>query len=165
MKVCGESCGCKTESECQFSNIKVESVMTLQNKREIKFRAWHTEANKMLFIGDDSGTTHPLDCAVYAKNQPVILMQYTGRTDITPPWEDSPRPGSKQLYEGDIVKAWVSRYPDSKTTGWIEYNEHAQAFQLRYENCFNGHANEFLHRYHFFEVIGNIYEHPDLLKP
>jgi uncharacterized membrane protein len=21
MKVCGESCGCKTESECQFSNI------------------------------------------------------------------------------------------------------------------------------------------------
>lgn len=91
-------------------------------------------------------------------------MQFTGRTDITPSWEDEIRPGAKELYEGDIVRGWVSRYPYSKTTGEIIYNEHAQAFQLKYRNAFNGHATEFLHRYHFFEVIGNIFEHRHLLE-
>jgi hypothetical protein len=51
--------------------------------REFKFRAWHIPSKTMLQIGDNAGTTHPLDCCVYAKEkQPVILMQYTGLKEI-----------------------------------------------------------------------------------
>ena len=49
--------------------------------REIKFRAWH-EQGEMLYVGDDFGTTHPLDCCRYLMDgQPVTLMQFTGLKD------------------------------------------------------------------------------------
>lgn len=125
--------------------------------RQIRFRAWDAHNKEMInpycelkennhFWGEDMTNTHYIS--------PVAVMQFIGITDIN----------GKEIFEGDIVKGWTSRYPDSKTSGWIEYNIHAQAFQLRYQNCFNGHSNEFTHRYHFFEVIGNIYESPELLK-
>jgi hypothetical protein len=92
------------------------------------------------------------------------VMQYTGRTDLTPPWEDTPRPDSVKLYEGDIVDAWVSRYPDSRIRGHIIWNDHAQAFQLRYATIVGGAAADFLHNWHFFKVIGNIHANPELQK-
>jgi hypothetical protein len=137
-------------------------------QREIKFRAWDLKNEQWyeggwslsmdgLFWYDDNEREWPV-----AGN--LVIVQFTGRTDITPPWEMEPRKGANDLYEGDIVLAWTSRYPNSKTRGVIVWNDHAQAFQLRYENCFNGHANEFLHKYHFFERIGNIFQNPNLLN-
>ena len=32
MKVCGQSCGCKTEKECQFSNITIMEPMTQEER-------------------------------------------------------------------------------------------------------------------------------------
>lgn len=121
--------------------------------REIKFRHFFPSTGVM------TAGVHPHTLILTSTGKEdfwkdAVWMQYTGRTDI----------GAGEIYEGDIVRGWVSRYPDSKTTGVVKYNDHAQAFQLRYENCFGGHANEFMHHYHFFERIGNIYEHSNLLK-
>lgn len=92
------------------------------------------------------------------------IMQFTGRTDITPPWENTPRLGSIELYEGDICDAWVSRNPEKKTRGFVVWNDSAQAFQFRYENIIGGRANEFLHQYHFFKMVGNVYQNPKLYE-
>ena len=121
--------------------------------REIKFRAWHTEANKMLFVGDDSGTTHPLDCVVYAKNQPVILMQYTGLKDKN----------GVEIYEGDVVKdselTYIVRFGhcfiiEGTFHGW--YLEHLE--RMDYNGPFSDGDTKVL------SVLGNIYEHPHLLN-
>lgn len=150
----------------------MDNTTTNVQGREIKYRAFDKKGDGMFYnvqdgISFDDGSRYTFDQFLNPKEDDIhewVIMQFTGRTDKTPPWADKPVEGSIDLYEGDIVEGWVSRWPDKKTRGWIEYNNHAQAFQLRYENCFNGHVNEFLHQYHFFDKIGNIYEHPHLLK-
>jgi uncharacterized phage protein (TIGR01671 family) len=147
----------------------------MKEQRVIKFRAWDIKFQEIVEVSELQwserlGKLYPsrLKGKVGVWYSPFddqcILMQSVGRTDLTPPWEDIPREGSKDLYEGDVVEAWVSRYPDSKIKGSIEYNPHAQAFQLRYENAFGGHANEFLHRYHFFNILGNLHQHKHLIE-
>lgn len=140
---------------------------TTLEKREIKFRAWNPEIKRM---SKPFGLGHVLDFTNdeglgYVKTATVeVIMQFTGRTDITPPWEDTLREGSKELFEGDVVDAWVSRWPDRKTRGWIIYNKSAQAFQLRYKGAFGNYPSEFLHNYHFFEILGDIYQNESLIS-
>jgi hypothetical protein len=138
--------------------------------REIKFRAW--DGNKMLPVTALYPMMRPntgIACRVADGTADQIIfaeaiLQYTGRTDLTPSWEDTPRPGSVELYEGDIVDAWVSRYPNDKIRGWIIYNDAAQAFQLRYLGAFGNAPSDFLHKWHFFKRLGNIYENKNLLE-
>lgn len=115
--------------------------------REIKFRAWHKTTNKMLQVGDDSGTTNPLDCCAYfVGRQPVILMQYTGLKDKN----------GKEIYEGDIIKNEKDNYPHKiiYTIGSFVGK------QLR--GKFKGYVDGLF--FYRFEVIGNIYENPELLE-
>ncbi len=114
--------------------------------REIKFRAWDT-VNKiwcysfdMSFIGDG-------DC-LFREN--LIPVQYTGLHDKN----------GKEIYEGDIV-SWLHRSEmgegdnqDSMTVKWEEGEDdwgryRMEGFRIPYVEC---------------EVIGNIYENPELLN-
>jgi len=109
--------------------------------REIKFRVWDIEKKQMLHI-------HTL----FLKNKdeicpPGILMQYTGLKDKN----------GKEIYEGDIVhfQSQFSHESFTEVVGWeIENGDEMgtyTGFGLFYK------AKE-------YEVIGNIYENPELLE-
>jgi uncharacterized phage protein (TIGR01671 family) len=137
--------------------------------REYKFRAWNNETNVMVDVwqlskhlySNDSPALQPSvvkdnnkDCqSIIHDSSCFILMQFTGLSDKH----------GKEIYEGDIVDDGVSLPVTYR--GVIEYSAE--------RGCF------FINRCHFgaggygmldedvrkdMEVIGNIYEHPDLLK-
>lgn len=128
--------------------------------REIKFRAWDKE-NKIMF---DTDTSNPLIHfngeinsfdekgeikGVYFTKQ-VKLLQYTGLKDKN----------GKEIYEGDIVSLFYEtqisevRF-NSKYGCWevkVQLSIHSQGWDL-----LGNHLGE-------SEVIGNIYENPELLE-
>lgn len=69
----------------------------------------------------------------------VILMQYTGLKDKN----------GTEIYEGDIVKATKENIP-LIVVFWDDFTA-----------SFNGTKDNYLHS----EIIGNIYENPELLEP
>ena len=112
--------------------------------REIEFRAWHESEKVILQIGDEFGTSHPLDCCNYfIEGQPVELMQYTGLTDTN----------GVKVFEGDIVRC-----------------ENRHVWQVSFDRgCFVAHTpgddSEFVFLDDYdFEVIGNIHQHPHLME-
>jgi uncharacterized phage protein (TIGR01671 family) len=125
--------------------------------REIKFKAWHTETEQMLFVGDAFGTTHPLDCAVYAKSgQDLILLQFTGLKDKN----------GKEIYEGDIVQFDVTM--DSGGPRKFEYGVVRFSDSGFWTSSSGTESEELLCEELEFEfldpkVIGNRFENPDLL--
>lgn len=114
--------------------------------REIKFRAWDTQAKCMLGGGgmQMNATTGRLD---YLPS--VIIMQYTGLKDKN----------GTEIYEGDILRT-------KRIWSWgnnIEVD--IVKWETRY--TFNGfwpfqrfNAEEV----YAVEIIGNIYENPELLN-
>lgn len=122
------------------------------NERIIKFRAWHKEAKVMLRVGDNFRTTHPLDCAVYARQgQDVVLMQFTGETysDGTEVYEDDIYEYDYEYdsdYDGDmpIVK---------QSSGRGVVKDLTDTYAIRRAKQEGGKVR----------VIGNIHEHPNLI--
>lgn len=116
--------------------------------REIKFRAWHPGSEKMHTCIEVS-PFHVGDCDRLRWNKnDVILMQYTGLKDKN----------DKEIYEGDIVEGgpYLSK---SKTKSHIVY----QFNQFKVKDEFIGWEGEGLWYWDEIEVIGNIYENPELL--
>lgn len=143
--------------------------------REIKFRAWNTQKKRMsyqdgtgsqplifridgaltlvdkynnseyqykcehnLFITDEEGGNY--------HTEDFLLMQYTGLKDKN----------GKEIYEGDIVK--IRDY--YAEVGVVEYNP--PRFNI-FDN--DDSTTDFDNiKWKYFEVIGNIYENPDLLS-
>ena len=129
--------------------------------RDFRFRAWHKDAKEMLQSRQQGYQGNVF--AWLAEGQPVEIMQYTGLKDKN----------GKEIYEGDIVRA-ANDQINSIVFG-EHRNDECQAqdderdlcngigfyFKHKDEYCFFGSASEGSMGY---EVLGNIYENPELLE-
>ncbi|WP_373844377.1 YopX family protein [Clostridium sp.] len=117
-------------------------------EREIKFRAWDEESELMTDSDYEGGLREFFDHFDDCK-----LMQYTGLKDKN----------GKQVYEGDIVKEQRKRFKDKYFA--VKWNNDIGSYifepldkSLTSYPCFNIGTVKGL------EVIGNIYENPELLE-
>lgn len=117
--------------------------------REIKFRAWTEPENKMLSWNNllnmnlHNALTIPEQCG-------LILMQYTGLKDKN----------GKEIYEGDIVKSILI------LDNGIKLRTNIDVVEWKEEECCFMLTSDIRHFHNNLEleVIGNIYDNPDLLK-
>ena len=137
--------------------------------REIKFRAWDKELKKLgevygfdkykVFASFDRDTDED---AMYElpRNNDVVLMQYTGLKDKN----------GIEIYEGDILKWKCSRSGETSIkhvkdhTVIIDFNIQFHGYALTiYDNGEKWATNRSYWNDSDREVIGNIYENPELL--
>jgi uncharacterized phage protein (TIGR01671 family) len=131
--------------------------------REIKFRAWDKEYKKMMEWGKQlKGLTQNGIKTVMSYNsedswsdcynlKDIELMQYTGLKDKN----------GKEIYEGDIVK-----YFDNKEHIVVVENIKELGTGMYLKRVGSGYytLNPSVIRDYEVEVIGNIYENPELLE-
>lgn len=133
--------------------------------RVIKFRAWDNKNNRMIQFEPLSGVW---DCeantvieaqaidddqSLRPPGNDCVLMQYTGLKDKN----------DCEIYEGDIIShsgAYSSTVTWTMSTG--NYDEGWVGFNLSPDYDYDG--EEVLTTLKTVEVIGNIHEHPELLK-
>lgn len=143
--------------------------------REIKFRAWDSDKKEMIYLEDNTTRNNSvMECQIvfdelghyvsvryYGEDswfeiKNTKLMQYTGLKDKN----------GKEIFEGDIVK-------DKSFIGVIEYRDNIASFIVK----INDSTLECLHwsplnegninrpaNLEYTEVIGNIYDNPELLE-
>jgi uncharacterized phage protein (TIGR01671 family) len=118
--------------------------------KEIKFRAWDKQDNKMYEkqAVDEDGYAVDINGDEAYSNEPFrILMQYTGLKDKN----------GVEIYEGDIVK-----YNLSFPVGEIVFNR--DRFTPIYDrSSYDEWELDFWRISDKCEVIGNVYETPELL--
>lgn len=116
--------------------------------REIKFRAWDNVDKKMVVV-NCLNWRYPSGLEVNNTNVslPNYLMQYIGLKDKN----------GKEIYEGDIIKC---KDRCGEYSGEL-YNEVVD--DMCDWLCNYGYASQELLSYDEIEVIGNIYENPELL--
>jgi len=146
-------------------------------KREIKFRAWHNQQKRFINLNgvdinfkgcNNEGAVY----LIYEQGnlrpfpiEDIDLMQFTSLKDKN----------GKEIYEGDIVK-WISKFKDTNIPtpdkiGQVKYNQQGCVFHINYEinkkhyykdlNADYGDGDTYI--MHSIEVIGNIYENPELI--
>jgi len=115
--------------------------------RPIKFRAWDKDTETMFipeYISGDGKVYEDIGVSFQqelSERKNVILLQFTGLKDRS----------GREIYEGDILENgdWV---PDAHTT-------YTWKTEVKFiDGCYCGIAGEVV------EVIGNIYENPELLE-
>lgn len=131
--------------------------------REIKFRVWDKDCKRMHVCGDNTHDTIYFfedNCACYYNLQngegsspdgtgTYKLMQYTGLCDKN----------GVEIYEGDVL-LWGDDNRQNQVVfsqGSFQMQRYGGLAPLRYHNLINSEAMN-------AEVIGNIYENPDLIE-
>ena len=129
--------------------------------REIKFRAWHKDLKKMFKIGQitlEEGTWNfePNDRGFIGMSIPYqpsfVLMQYTGLHDKN----------GKEIYEGDIAYC-QTKYGKAKAIIKFIDGKFVAYWNSALTHPENGHHIACYEINKRFEVIGNIYDNPELL--
>ena len=125
-------------------------------KREIKFRAWDKRQSLMLnhvdfnncIVGFSNNGNFGIDAYIehgtHEEQYSLELMQFTGLLDKN----------GREVFESDVLN-W-----SSGAQGVVTWDNEECCFAA--EN-FDGSPGSWLTG--MFEVIGNIYEHPELVKP
>ena len=115
--------------------------------RIIKFRCWDKELSKIYPVKTIYWKDEDFEVVLYDEThrikEDIEIMQYTGLKDKN----------GKEIYEGDILKS-----VDGKISV-IEYE--APHFIVRHKP---ENGSDFIAVKNYFEIIGNIYENPELLK-
>ena len=136
--------------------------------REIKFRVWTDSVGnlclpdckyRMLYPGDKYLRAIYFDEIPWDESRFGILMQYTGLKDKN----------GIDIYEGDIIKStWKENNPygyrpeewdDEEEITIVKYQ--APSFNIKYKF---GDGGQMVIEDFRMEVIGNIYENPNLVK-
>lgn len=145
----------RSEMERKFLNLNNKPMRT------IEFRAWHNRKKKMLddidwrylAISKDWILVYPWHTSLEEADKDIKLMQYTWLLD---------KNGVK-IYEGDIVKV-----PDDYDTYWFMAWEIREivfiAWGFRFKSSQKNQRWHWIEDDWEFEVIGNTYEHPNLLQ-
>ena len=132
--------------------------------RDIKFRAWDKIKKQMSDVRVIDWLNKMVDLPypdierewdINSNENEVVLMQYTGLKDNN----------EKEIYEGDIVKA----YFEYKDRGFLkgDCREDVQVVNFSDLKFLYGKKDELKSVFDCsdtIEVIGNIYENPELMK-
>lgn len=129
--------------------------------RNIKFRVWDKDLKQMHICGEDIHDSISFSqnneafyynlqngCGSLTENSSYVLMQYTGLKDKN----------GKEIYEGDLV--------GDKSIKWVvKWNTHRMGFSLypTTEQIYDEMPVNVENKIHF-EILGNIYDNPELLK-
>ena len=134
--------------------------------RELKFRVWCKNRNEWerdrVFI-DSNGYQYHTEGLMHVKPENHIIMQFTGLLDKN----------GKEIYEGDILlekncRVW-REYTKDDGTKWSKMTNKTEdrLYQVFYDEktCqFTTNRGWLWTLSNLTEVIGNIYENPELLK-
>lgn len=128
-----------------------------ENKRVRKVRVWAETAIglEMVYLGEqkcDNGLWFNSPCHI---DKYIAEMDFTGLLDKN----------KTEIWEGDIVKAaFLHRgSPGVPFHAYIFYNDQIGSFRIGYDSLGGGSQDEIYFRYEI-EVIGNLYENPELIK-
>jgi len=123
----------------------LNQINLINMERELKFRAWNGKVlyqMKALLLDENKYKQ--------LKESNAVIMQYTGLKDKN----------GKDVYEGDVLR-YKSKYTEYYTHVYFEngsfcdsdtYPANCYGVPFSEDSCIN------------FEVIGNIYENPELLN-
>ena len=114
--------------------------------RPIKFRAWDSSDREMIVFDEGEGEGYEKLGQFFSDNFGCKMLQYTGLKDKN----------GKEIYEGDVVRSYNDYWDGCKSLDLIcwwgdgewSFGGHPWC-EVGEEKC---------------EVIGNIYEHPELLE-
>jgi|SRR5690625_4924123 len=123
--------------------------------REIKFRAWDKANKKMHYDVGILGSAIYIDFNGQKEYEEVNgheLMQYTGAKDKN----------GREIYEGDVIKIWPDDY-DCETAGYVVKCEGCYWIRAKDDNSISMPLFDYFNGIMELEVIGNIYENPELL--
>jgi uncharacterized phage protein (TIGR01671 family) len=145
--------------------------------REIKFRGWHTKANKMFSAEEmaaDQLTLLPTGSFINVNGDSTALSTTYDRSKFIPlQWTGLKDKNGKEIYEGDLLR--YPGHPENFTAYEVFFHDGDANSSYDIGYCLartHNHGNIAGCLIPSFkpkttaqmEVLGNIYEHPHLLK-
>mgnify|MGYP001586542106 CR=1 FL=1 len=120
--------------------------MSLENSRVLKFRAWDSNINQMVYLSQNHSIGHLNDLPMWE------VMQFTGLFDKN----------GKEIFEGDIIKFTTKWSHPTKQLGVISYYPESMQYGFSLGQSYYDFTD--LENNEILEIIGNIYENPELQK-